>query len=170
MLTVITEAHQEKPQMSTKMSPSLQNTIPALEVKKKTQLMSRSVNLLSTYLQQFKWYPLPLVPLPLKTASQICRLPWPLLPRYNPILLLEEQACWEEDHLEEVEEAHQEEEEALQWEAMPTNQPVTQPEGKPMGVLLAVFEGDCSKAEGFLREFSIYLLVNHDVPALASFI
>ena len=39
-----------------------------------------------------------------------------------------------------------------------------------MGALLAVFEGDCSKAESFLREFSTYLLVNHDIPALASFI
>ena len=50
------------------------------------------------------------------------------------------------------------------------NQPATQPEGKPMGVLPTVFEGDCSKAKSFLREFSTYLLVNHDVPALASFI
>ena len=51
-----------------------------------------------------------------------------------------------------------------------SNQPVAQPEGKPMGALPAVFEGDHSKAESFLREFSTYLLVNHDVPALASFI
>ena len=50
------------------------------------------------------------------------------------------------------------------------NQPVAQPEGKPMGTLPAVFEGDCSKAESFLREFSTYLLVNHNVPELASFI
>ena len=50
------------------------------------------------------------------------------------------------------------------------NQPIAQPEGKPMGTLLAVFKGDCSKAESFLREFSTYLLVNHDIPALASFI
>ena len=50
------------------------------------------------------------------------------------------------------------------------NQPVAQPEGKPIGMLPAVFEGDCSKAESFLREFSTYLLVNHDVTALASFI
>ena len=48
--------------------------------------------------------------------------------------------------------------------------PIAQPEGKPMGTLPAVFERDCSKAESFLREFSTYLLVNHDVPALASFI
>ena len=48
--------------------------------------------------------------------------------------------------------------------------PIAQPEGKPMGALLVVFEGDHSKAESFLREFSTYLLVNHDVPALASFI
>ena len=39
-----------------------------------------------------------------------------------------------------------------------------------MGALPAVFEGDCSKPESFLREFSTYLLVNHDIPALASFI
>ena len=51
-----------------------------------------------------------------------------------------------------------------------TNQPAVQPEGKPMGTLPAVFKGDRSKAESFLREFSTYLLVNHDVPALASFI
>ena len=50
------------------------------------------------------------------------------------------------------------------------NQPAAQLEGKPMGVLPAVFEGDHSKAESFLREFSTYLLVNHDIPALASFI
>ena len=39
-----------------------------------------------------------------------------------------------------------------------------------MGMLPMIFEGDCSKAESFLREFSTYLLVNYDVPALASFI
>ena len=33
-----------------------------------------------------------------------------------------------------------------------------------------IFEGDHSKAESFLREFSTYLLVNYDIPALASFI
>ena len=49
-------------------------------------------------------------------------------------------------------------------------QPATQQEGKPMGALLTIFEGDCSKAKRFIREFSTYLLVNHDVPALASFI
>ena len=49
------------------------------------------------------------------------------------------------------------------------NQP-TQGDGKPMGVLPTIFEGDCSKAESFLWEFSTYLLINHDVPALASFI
>ena len=41
---------------------------------------------------------------------------------------------------------------------------------KPMGALPTIFEGDCSKAESFLREFSTYLLINYDVPALASFI
>ena len=49
------------------------------------------------------------------------------------------------------------------------NQPA-QGDGKPMGTLPTIFEGDCSKAESFLREFSTYLLVNYDVPALASFI
>ena len=44
-----------------------------------------------------------------------------------------------------------------------------QQEGKPMGALPTVFEGDCLKAESFIREFSTYLLVNHDIPALASF-
>ena len=43
-------------------------------------------------------------------------------------------------------------------------------DGKPMGVLPTIFEGDHSKAESFLREFSTYLLVNYDVPALTSFI
>ena len=41
---------------------------------------------------------------------------------------------------------------------------------KPMGTLPTIFEGDHSKAESFLREFSTYLLVNYDVPALTSFI
>ena len=81
-------------------------------VKKKTQQMSRSTDLQSTYLQQLKWYPLPLIPLLLKTASQLCSLPQPLLPKYNTIPSLEEQACQEKDHLEEVEEACLEEEEA----------------------------------------------------------
>ena len=49
------------------------------------------------------------------------------------------------------------------------NQP-TQGDGKPMGALPTIFEGDCSKAESFLREFSTYLLVNYNIPALASFI
>ena len=42
--------------------------------------------------------------------------------------------------------------------------------GKPMGALPMIFEGDHLKAESFLREFSTYLLVNYDVPALTSFI
>ena len=49
------------------------------------------------------------------------------------------------------------------------NQP-TQGDGKPMGMLPMIFEGDRLKAESFLWEFSTYLLVNYDVPALASFI
>ena len=43
-------------------------------------------------------------------------------------------------------------------------------DGKPMGVLPTIFEGDHSKAESFLQEFSTYLLVNYNVPALTSFI
>ena len=43
-------------------------------------------------------------------------------------------------------------------------------DGKPMGALPTIFEGDCSKAESFLQEFSTYLLINYNVPALASFI
>ena len=39
-----------------------------------------------------------------------------------------------------------------------------------MGVLPTIFKGDCSKAESFLQEFSTYLLINYDIPALASFI
>ena len=49
------------------------------------------------------------------------------------------------------------------------NQP-TQGDGKPMGTLQTIFKGDHSKAESFLTEFSTYLLINYDVPALASFI
>ena len=49
------------------------------------------------------------------------------------------------------------------------NQP-TQGDGKPMGMLPTIFEGDHLKAESFLREFSTYLLVNYDIPALTSFI
>ena len=49
------------------------------------------------------------------------------------------------------------------------NQPA-QGDGKPMGTLPTIFEGDHSKAESFPREFSTYLLVNYDVPALTSFI
>ena len=43
-------------------------------------------------------------------------------------------------------------------------------DGKPMGMLPTIFEGDHSKAESFLREFSTYLLINYNVPALTSFI
>ena len=43
-------------------------------------------------------------------------------------------------------------------------------DGKLMGALPMIFEGDHSKAESFLREFSTYLLINYDVPALTSFI
>ena len=92
--------------MSTKMSPFLQNIIPVQGAKKKTPLMSKSNNLRLTYLQQFKQYPLPLVPLPLKTRPQLCRLPQPLLPKYNPVLLLEAQAHQGEEALQEEEEVH----------------------------------------------------------------
>jgi len=37
---------------------------------------------------------------------------------------------------------------------------------KPMGKLPAVFDGDCSKSEGFLNELRRYFLLNHQVPAL----
>ena len=128
MLTVIMEAYKGGPHTSTKMSPSLQNTIPAQGAKKKTPLISRSDDLQSIYLQQFKQYPLPLVPLPLKTPSQVCQLPQPLPPKYNPVLLLEEQVCQEEEvpQAEEEallveEEAHQEEEEV---EETPCNPPL----------------------------------------------
>ena len=43
-----------------------------------------------------------------------------------------------------------------------------QQEGKPIGTLPMIFKGDHSKAKSFIREFSTYLLVNHDIPALAS--
>ena len=43
-------------------------------------------------------------------------------------------------------------------------------DGKPMGARPTIFEGDHSKAESFLQEFSTYLLINYNVPALASFI
>ena len=49
-------------------------------------------------------------------------------------------------------------------------QAVAQPDGNPMGALPMIFKGDFSKAESFIWEFSTYILVNHDVPALASFI
>ena len=105
------EAHKEEPCTSTKTSPSLQNIIPVQGVKKKTPSMSKSDDLQLTYLQQFKQYPLPLIPLSLKTRPQPCRSPQPLLPKYNPVLLLEAQACQEEEALQEEEEVHPEEEE-----------------------------------------------------------
>ena len=46
------------------------------------------------------------------------------------------------------------------------NQPVAQGDRKPMGALPTIFKGDHLKAESFLREFSTYLLINYDVPAL----
>ena len=122
MLTAITEIHKEEPHTSTKTSPSLQNIILALEAKKKTQLMNRSADLWSIYLQQFKQYPLPLIPL--KTMLS-CQSPWPLPPKYNPIPLLEEQAHQEGEEevpQAEAEEVHQEkEEEAHPEEGILTN-------------------------------------------------
>ena len=116
MLTVTTEAHKEELRTSTKTSPSLQNITPALEAKK-TPSMSRSNNLRSTYLQQFKQYPLPLIPLPWKTLSQLCQSPQPLPPRCNPVLLLEVQVHQEEEEdLWVEEEVHPVEEEVRQAE------------------------------------------------------
>ena len=128
MLTVIMESYKGEPHTSTKTSPSLQSTIPTQEAKKKIPSMSKSDDLQSIYLQQFKQYLLPLVPLPLKTPSQICQSPWPLPPKYNLVPLLEEQVHQEEEvpqaeegaHLVE-EEAHQEEEEV---EETPHNPPL----------------------------------------------
>ena len=103
------EIHKEEPHTSTKTSPSLQSITLALEAKKKTQLTSRSTDLQSIYLQQFKRYPLPLVPL--KTTLS-CQSPWPLPPKCNPILLLEEQVHQEGEEevpQAEAEEAHPEE-------------------------------------------------------------
>ena len=76
MLTVTMELPREEPQTSTKMSPSLQNVTPVQAVKKKTQPMNKSIDLQSTYLQQFKHYPLPLVPL--KQPIPTCQFPQPL--------------------------------------------------------------------------------------------
>ena len=103
--------------MSTKTFPSLQSTTPALEAKK-IPSMSRSDNLQLTYLHQFKQYPLPLVPLPQKPLSQLCRLPWPLPPRCNPVPLLEVQVHQEEEEevLQAEEEVHPVEEEVRQAE------------------------------------------------------
>ena len=118
--------NKEEPHTNTKMSPSLLSITPALEARKKTQQTSKSADLRLTYLQQFKRYPLPLIPL-LKTASQLCRLPQPLQLKYNPVLFLEEQVCQEEAeeaHQEEVAEVHQEEVvEVHREEETPTNQP-----------------------------------------------
>ena len=47
--------------MNTKMSLSSLNITPAWGAKKKTQQMNKSAGLQSTYLQQFKWYPVPLL-------------------------------------------------------------------------------------------------------------
>ena len=49
-------------------------------------------------------------------------------------------------------------------------QAIAQPEGKPMGALPTILEGDHSKAESFIWKFTTYILVNHDIPTLASFI
>ena len=48
-------------------------------------------------------------------------------------------------------------------------QAAAQPDGKPMGALPTVFKGDHSKAESFIWELTIYIIFNHDVSALASF-
>ena len=95
------ETYKGEPHMNTKMSPSLQNTIPAQGAKKKIPLMSRSNDLQLTYLQQFRQYPLPLVLLPQKPASQLCQSPQPLPLKYNPVPFLKEQVHQEEAHQEE---------------------------------------------------------------------
>ena len=92
--------------MNTKTSLSSLNITPAQGAKKKTQQMNKSAGLQSTYLQQFKWYPLPLIPLPQKTVSQLCRSPWPLPPKYNPVPLLEEQVHQGEEEEVPQAEAH----------------------------------------------------------------
>ena len=109
------EAHKEEPCMNTKMSLSSLNTTPAWGAKKKTQQMNKSADLRSTYLQQFKQYPLPLVPLPQKTVSQLCQSPQPLPPKYNPVPFLEEQVRQEGEEVPQVEgeEAPQVEEEEV---------------------------------------------------------
>ena len=114
------EIHKEEPHTSTKTSPSLQSITLALEAKKKTQSTNKSINLQSIYLQQFKQYLLPLVPLKMTPS---CQLPRPLPPKYNPILLLEEQVCQEEEvpQAEEEEAHHKEEEEAHPEEGILTN-------------------------------------------------
>ena len=112
-LTATMELLKEEPQTSTKTSPSSQSITPVQAAKRKTQSINRSTDLWSTYLQQFQWYPLPLIPL--RETIPICQSPWPLWPNYNPTPLLEEQAHWAEGHQEqEVVEAPQEEEEAYQ--------------------------------------------------------
>ena len=116
------EVHQEEPQTNTKTHLSSPNIILALGVKK-TQQTNRSDDLQSTYLQQFKWYPQPLVPLPLKVASQPCWSPQPSQPRYNLVPLLEEQVHQEEVRQEEAEEELQEEEDNPEEQEALTNQP-----------------------------------------------
>ena len=118
MLTNIMETTRGEPLTNAQMYPSSQTSSSAPAVKtKKTPLTSRSNDLQSTYLQQFKWYLLPLIPL--KPLMPWCLLPWPLQLNYNPVPSLEEWICQEaeEAHLE-VEEAHPEVEEACQEEAM----------------------------------------------------
>ena len=171
MLTVTTEAHKGEPCTSTKMSPSSQSIIPAQEVKKKTPSTSRSDDLQLTYLQQFKQY---LLPLPTTTENSITNM------SITMAITTQVQSN------------------TVPGGAGPSGgggggppggggggppggagggalgggnaQQPAQGDGKPMGALPTIFEGDHSKAESFLREFSTYLLVNYDVPALASFI
>ena len=158
---VTTEAHKEEPRTSTKTFPSLQNTIPAQGAKKKTLLTSKSNDLQSIYLQQFKQYLLPLIPLPLKTPSLICRSPWPLLPRYNPVLLLEEQVHQEEvpqveegEHLVE-EEAHLEEEEEEEEEEAETPCSLLLEMENPWACCPPYLKGIALKLRAFSKSFPL---------------
>ena len=112
--------------------------------------MSKSDNLQLTYLQQFKRYLLPLVPLPLKTRPQLYWSPQPLLPKYNPVPLLEAQACQEEEALQEEEEVHPEEEEA---------RPVEEEEEEIPHKLLLAMESPWVCYPPYLREITQKLRV-----------
>ena len=132
--------------------------------------MSKSNNLRLTYLQQFKHYPLPLIPLPLKTRPQTMLITMAITTQVQSSTAPGGAGLSGGGPLGGGGGA------PSGGGGMPGRggggNPVqaTVGNGKPMGVLPTIFEGDHSKAESFLWEFSTYLLVNYDVPALASFI